>query len=276
MFMMKHQLPTIVLLAATLITYGQPNCNLYKMNGDEACYNVCITATTSYAPQGSRESQLSFDKALALCPAFDYAYFEKAVPYLKRGEFVTWKLLIDKAVELNPTGRLGYRGWCRYQFLRDYEGAIADFEKLQSYFPDDIGYSQNGDYHLMIAMALCYKALGQKQRAIEIIEAQLQQSNYSPMLYDYLHLGVSKLELQDYAGAIAALGKSIVLNDYLADNYYYLALAYRGLGNSQLFTENMLKALAFYQQGRVRRDPYTHPMDKVFLSDIETALAAGK
>lgn len=154
---------------------AQPNCNVYKDN--EPCFKACELAIKAGQYQGSQQSQTQFDEAIALCPTLDYAYFEKSVPYLKRGQFIEWKKLIDRAVDLNPTQHLGYRGWCRFQFLRDYEGAIADLEKLGSLIGPNLGYSVNGDYPLAIALALCYKQLGNKQKAIEIIEAQLKQPN---------------------------------------------------------------------------------------------------
>jgi tetratricopeptide (TPR) repeat protein len=255
---------------------AQPNCNVYLTDSTKACYEACITATKDDAPQGSRNSQLQFDKAIELCPDFDYAYFEKSVPYLKRGDFVNWKTLIDKAVALNPSAHLGYRGWCRYQFLRDYKGAINDFETLSSLRKYDIGYSANGDYHLNIAKALCYKALGEKDTAIAIIEAQLAQQGYSPLTYDYLHLGVLKMETGDTDGAITYLKKSISLNNYFAEPYYYLGLIYKQQNNSKEYLDAMKKARAYYLKGYKRFDPYTHPMDKIYLADIERELSVAK
>lgn len=257
-------------------TYSQPNCNVYKMNNNQPCYEACVTATEGEAGQGTKASQLQFDKAIELCPSFDYAYFEKAVPYLKRGDFITWRKLIDKAVELNPTGHLGYRGWCKYQFVRDYIGAIKDLEKLDSLLSYDIGYSINGDYQLNIAKALCYKALGQKIKAVEIIENQLAQKGYTPMTYDYLHLGVLKMETGDTDGGIEYLKKSIEFNDYLAEPYYYLGLIYKKQNLTKEFKENMEKAKTYYLKGYKRFDPYTHPMDKVYLADIERELKSGE
>ncbi len=201
---------------------------------------------------------------------------EKSVPYLKRGDFISWKKLIDKAVALNPREHLGYRGWCRYQFLRDYEGAIRDIEKLDSMTIHDIGYSVNADYHLNIAKALCYKALGQKNKAIEIIENQLAQKDYSPLTYDYFHLGVLKMETGDTDGGIAYLNKSIEFNDYLAEPYYYLGLIYKKQNMISEFKEYMEKAKAYYLKGYKRFDPYTHPMDKIYLADIENELTTGE
>lgn len=252
--------------------WSQPNCTIYKMNNNEPCYKACTLATEGEGPQGSRESQLKFDEAIALCPTFDYAYREKSVPYLKRGDFVTWKKLIDKAVALNPMDNLGYRGWCRYQFVRDYQGAIEDFEKLSTMTSFDIGYSANGDYQLNIAKALCYKALGQKQKAIAIIEKQLATDGYSPQSYDYLHLGVLKMETGMNQEAIACFTKSITIGDYLAEVYYYLGLVYKKMGDSSAYKANMIKAKEYYLKGYKRFDPYTQPMDKIYLSTIEAEL----
>ncbi len=263
-------------LVLPICSIAQPNCNVYKMKNDQVCYEACVLATEEGGAQGSRYSQVKFDKAIEQCPSLDYAYFEKSVPYLKRGDFITWKKIIDKAVEINPLGRLGYRGWCRYQFLRDYRGAIADFERLDSLTKFDIGYSQNGDYQLNIAKALCYKALGEKKKAIEIIEKQLAEKGYSAFPYDYLHLGVLKMEIGDDAGGIEFLKKSITLNDYLAEPYYYLGLIYKKQKSMNDFKENMEKAKAYYLKGYKRSDPYTHPMDKIYLADIEKELASAK
>lgn len=265
----------ILLISITIFsikTYSQPNCNVYKINNNQVCYEACIIASEGKTEQGSKVSQLQFDKAIELCSNFDYAYFEKAVPYLKRGDFITWKKLIDKAVELNPTSHLGYRGWCKYQFVRDYRGAINDLEKLDSIASYDIGYSINSDYHLNVAKALCYKALGQKKRAIEIIEKQLAQNSYTAMTYDYLHLGVLKMEMGDINEGIECLKKSIAFNDYLSEPYYYLGLIYKKQNMTKEFKENMEKAKTYYIKGYKCFDPYTHPMDRIYLTDIEREL----
>lgn len=253
---------------------SQPNCNLYKWSGDTVCYRACqyYAERLNYA-QGSRESQMTFDSVIALCPAFDVAYMEKAVPYLKRGDFVTWRIWIDKAVALNPKEHLGYRGWCRYQFLRDYAGALQDLDKLAALKTGNLGYSVNGDYHLNIARALCYKGLEKKERAVQIIETQLADSTYSPGLYDYLHLGVLYLEQGEWLTALQALEKQVTVCPNLAENDYYLAKAHRHLGHPDLVRQHLLRAQELYQAGRHRSDPYDHPMDRIYAVDIERALA---
>lgn len=263
---MKYCL-TIVFILLSLQSFAQVNCNMYEAGS--ACYKACQEAEMAIRhPQGSKESQQHFDTSIKLCPTFDYAYFEKAVPYLKRGQFVEWKKLIDKAVELKPEQHLGYRGWCRYQFLRDYKGAIEDIERLEAMASYDIGQSVNGDYHLTVAKALCYKALGEKEKAVRIIREQLADKEYVPMPYDYLHLGVLYLGLKKPEDALASFLKQLEINDYLAETYYYLGLANTTLGDKGKAEAYFQKALAFYEEGKHLRDPYTHHADRIFKADI--------
>ncbi|HAA15039.1 MAG TPA: hypothetical protein DCE41_26425 [Cytophagales bacterium] len=253
---------------------GQPNCNVYLYQGDTTCYEACKLAVRGGGRQGSQWSQEKFAAAFEQCPQLDYAIFEQAVPYLKRGDMVTWKKMIDQAVAINPM-HLGYRGWCRFQFARDYDGCIADLTALEEYYQGgDIGYSVNGSYHLKVAMALCYKMKGNRPKAIALIEAQLAKKDYSPMANDYLHLGVMYLEQGQYTKATTALEKSIELNDFLAENYYYLGLVYKARNQRQAYQDTMRTALAYYAQGKHLYDDYSHPIDRIYRAQIEEELAS--
>lgn len=251
------------------LAFCQPNCNMYK---DSICKKACKISINAEQYQGHKYSQIDFDKAIELCPNFDYAYREKSVAYLKRGDFITWKKIIDKAVEINPNDNLGYRGWCKYQFLRDYRGALKDLLALEKINKYNIGYSQNGDYHLKIVIALCYKSLGKKKKAISLIKTQLSVKDYKPQNYDFLHLGVLYIETGDVKEAIESLKKELIIYDYLAETYYYLAIAYKKENNLSLFKENLLKAQYFYNKGHIMKDNYTHPLDKIYLPQIENLL----
>lgn len=263
---------TTLLFAVVVISAAsQPNCNVYKFKGETKCFDACELALRAAEGQGLWQSQMQFDQAIEQCPNLDYAWFEKSVPYLKRGEFVAWRKLIDKAVELQPS-HLGYRGWCRYQFLRDYRGAIEDIEKFDAQVSYDIGYTINGAYHLNIARALCYRGIGQPGKALAIIEAQLASPDYSPLTYDYMHAGVTCLELGDLVKAKEYLTKSIAFNDYLAEAHYYLGLVHNLTGHPAEAIKEFELARKQYTQGYRMNDPYSHPMDMIFLSDIERQL----
>lgn len=243
------------------------------MKGDQDCYRACVIAVDSEAAQGYRQSQQDFDRAIALCPTLTYAHREKSVPYLKRGQFVEWFRLLEPAVKLDPTTYLPVRAWCRYQFLRDYNGALRDIEKLDSLVSFDLGYSGNGDYHINFIRALCYKQLGLLDKAITTIEAQLLVRDYSPLKYDYVHLGKAYLEVGDRAKAQQTFEKSIQLSDYLAEPYYYLATIALENKDQRSAVTLLEKAKSHYQKGYRMFDPYTHPVDKIFMRDIDLALA---
>ncbi|MBK8624506.1 MAG: tetratricopeptide repeat protein [Saprospiraceae bacterium] len=259
---------TLLFLITTFCVFGQPNCEIYNSVENQNCYKACKLAIKASDDQGSKESQIQFDEAIALCPNFDWAYFEKSVPYVKRGEFLTWIGLIDQAVKINPIAHLGYRGWCKYQFIRDYNGALADLTLLSG-LVNNIGYSQNGQYHLDIVKALCYKGLGNNIEAIKLIEQTLSNTNYSVGFYDYLHLGVAYLKEKDYDKAKVILEKQLERHDYLAETYFYLALIYTHKNQKDKYEEHMKKAKEKYLKDERLIDPYTIPMDKVYLKEIE-------
>jgi tetratricopeptide (TPR) repeat protein len=269
---MKKSLTLLALLYTCTIS-AQPNCEAYKYYGDELKYKACkVSEKRAGHYQFSREYQEALDEAIAIDSTFSHAYRDKSTAYLKSGDFITWKALMDQAVRFAPEEHLDYRGWCRYQFFRDYEGAISDIEWLDSLIDYNIGYSVNGDYHLHIARALCYKAIGQPQKAIEIIEQQLQDSTYHPGVYDYLHLGVLHLEMGNYPAAIEWLKKQQEEND-LAENRFYIALVYKKIGSMQDYRAQLDIALQHYQSAARMHDPYTAPMDKVYLEDIKKEIA---
>ncbi len=250
------------------------NCEAYKYYGDTLKYEACKVAKKRAGHyQFSKEYQIALDKSLKIDSTFDHAYYAKSIAYLKSGDFVTWKKLIDKAVEYNPTKHLGYRGWCRYQFFRDYKGLIQDIEKLESMVTYDIGYSQNGTHHLNIAKGLCYKAIGEKVKAIDIIENQIKLNEEENFVgaYDYLHLGVLYLETENFTKAIELFEKQSKENE-LAENQYYLALAYKSLNKLSEYKSCLEKARELYIKKSRMFDSYSNPMDKIYLKNIENEL----
>ncbi len=249
-------------------TYAQPNCNVYLYAGDTAQYKACLLSEQIHEYQFHRKFHEKFDEVLKVSPNFAYAYREKSTSYLKSGDFITWKKLIDKAVELEWRTNLGYRGWCRYQFFRDYEGTINDIEKLDSLANYDIGYGQNGDYHLNIAKGICYSAIGQKQKAIEIFKQQINTLNYDAGLYDYYQLGVTYFEIQDYENALSCFEKQAKINP-LAENEYFRGKIYKILKNQIEADKHKDLAVKLYRDNKILFDPYTHHFNKVYFEEIE-------
>ena len=254
--------------------FSQPNCEAYKYYGNTLKYEACKKAeqTENYY-QFSKRFQEILDESILIDSTFAYAYREKSVAYLKSGDFINWKKLMDKAVKFAPKENLGYRGWCRYQFFRDYKGAIEDIEKLDTLVNYDIGQSINGTYHLNIAKGLCYKAIGKKEKAIKIIEKQLKLNEQKDFVgeYDYLHLGVLYLETERLENAIEMFKKQSKTNE-LSENQYYLALTFLKLDKTSEYKSSLIKAKELYIETRKMFDSYSNPMDKIYLETIENEI----
>jgi tetratricopeptide (TPR) repeat protein len=251
------------------------NCEAFKMYGDTLQYQACIIADEAENHyQFSKEYQEIYDNSIKKCSYFSTAYHAKSVAYLKSGDFIEWMRLMTIAVELKPKEYLGYRGWCRYEFCRDYLGAIKDIERLDSLVTYDIGYSSDGEYHLDIARALCYKKIGNPTKAISIIETKLGEENYSPGLYDYFHLAVLYIETGQPIKSITAIEEQIEINEN-AECYYYLALAHKDIGNGQEYESNIIKAQEKYVKGNKMSGSYTNHMDKIYLKTVEEEIKNG-
>jgi tetratricopeptide (TPR) repeat protein len=258
--------------------HAQYNCNIYK---DKNCAMACriFNASDSFG-QGSPQCQYYLDSAIALCPSFAPAWHEKSVPYLKRGDFVTWRPLMDKAVELDPVQFLQVRGWCRFKFLRDYAGALEDLQRYDTLTAFSHFYSNDGDYELHIVIALCERELGHPDAALRYfaigIDSIVTRQGASAVgLYDYLHLGVTRMRVKDYTGAIHALQQQNLKYDKFAETYYYLGKLYALIGNKELARSNLLQArLLINDHTGIYHlyDAYCEMQDTIYNSDIDEAL----
>lgn len=273
---MTRLLLLLVALASALSSEAQSvNCNLYPVGSPcrQAC-DLYESPPRQQAGQGTAASQAYFDQILALCPSFAPAWREKAVPYLKRGDFSTWKRLIDEAVRLQPAQYLGYRGWCRFQFLRDYAGALADLTHLMRLTNGQPGYSQDGESDLRLTLALCRRELGDRAGALALMNTYLPELEAKQRvgLYDYLHRGVTRLQSGDYAGARMDLLHEQKQVPRLAETHYYLGHVYQHQHQPRLARQQWLRADSLFQLGYHRQDVYSESLDRIYLADIERAL----
>lgn len=257
------------------VAQAQYNCLWFKEQGNMVRYQACLEANkASEFYQFSKEFHEVYDRVMDMDPTWALPYRAKSVSNLKSGDFINWKKLIDKAVEYDTVTYLGYRAGCRFQFFRDYKGALEDCLLLKKVMNNDMGYTANGQYHLDIVLALCYKALGDRSKAIETILKRHREPDYMMGIFDYIHLGIMYAEQGELHMAKECFEKQQAFND-IAENRYYLALVFKKLDQKEKYIEHLEKSKSLYALGLKMNDPYQHPMDKVYLSTILTEEQSG-
>lgn len=128
---------------------------------------------------------------------------------------------LDKAIAFEPEDAYYYRlRVSRYNYLKQYENALADSEKLLELEPDD--------KELNLKIAYCKFNTGKFAQTIEEIDTYLKMVVGSGDDFLYQTRGNANYELGNFEDALNDLSKSLVLKE-TAESYYY-----RGLTNYKL------------------------------------------
>lgn len=267
---MKKLIFIILFLVLTIKSYSQVNCYIFPEGSPErqAC-ELCDEAIKH--PQGSRESQLLFDEAIAVGPKFAWAYYEKSVPYFKRGYLLEGLDILNEAIKLKPLEYLCYRAYWYWQY-RNYTLCIQDLEAYYALPKSFIQFTPGGEKDMRIILGLAYARIGNYTKGIKTITACLNtydsEDDYG--FADYHSLGMLYVKNKQYDEAIETLKKQLTINEDIADTYYYLGLAYKAKQNTSEAKNQFEKAInKLNDVGRYRN---TNAGYNVYLSDIEDAL----
>lgn len=128
---------------------------------------------------------------------------------------------LDKAIAFEPDDTYYYSlRISRYKYLKQYENALADYEKLIELEPEEEEF--------YLEMAYCKYNTDKFAEAIEEIDAYLKMVDGSGDDFLYQTRGNANYELGNFEEVLKDLSKSLVLKE-TADSYYY-----RGLVNFRL------------------------------------------
>jgi tetratricopeptide (TPR) repeat protein len=181
--------------------------------------------------------ELYCDSVIALCPNIAYAYRQKAIPYIKNGEYEKAFALNNKAVELDPKAWTAYRGFLKCIFTKDYEGAIVDFKKAQLLNPN--GYEMDHTYKFfegLCNLELRNYSLAEENFKQDIliqtggVKGKESDAHFNTLLY----VGILYYEMNDTSKAKDFLLKCLNSYKELPDANYYLALVYKKENNHEM------------------------------------------
>ncbi len=228
---------------------SQGNCLIYEdESGERKACELSYAALEH--PQGSAESQRLFDEAIKVGPKYAWAYYEKSVPYFKRGLFAEGVSLINEAIALEPSNYLDYRAYW-YFYNRSYENCIQDLEALFIDHKASYRSTPGGDLEMRFLLAMAHAHTGNLERGIYWAEEVMRYYKKKPHLmgnYDYFCLGILYYHSGKLAAATSAFEEQLIVDDRFANTYYYLGLIKEEEGLLDKAQSYFKKALKYFNQ----------------------------
>lgn len=192
-------------------------------------------------------------------------YMEYSVQLNKAGDFENGFKYLNKAVELDPKLHLGYRGWIKLRKMRDYDEALADFDRLDSLTPYfvDTPWGEGIDF----LRGECYFGKKDYQKAIDLFNRNIKnlEEDWAD-IHSFVYLGICEYELGNYKKSIQEFKRAIKQTEYVPESYFGMAKAYLKLGEYEKAIENVIKA---ENNIRYKRDDvYNEFLNEIYLSEV--------
>ena len=265
---------SIFFLFFTTLIFCQENCFAYLENSPErkAC-ELCDEALKHQ--QGSKESQLIFDKAIAIGPNFAWSYYQKSVPYLKRGFLNEGLQILNKAVKLKPLEYLCYRGYWYWQY-KNYDLCIKDLETYYALPKAYLQFTPGGEKDMRLILGLAYAKNKNLEKGIKIIEDYIAQFKTEGDIgfSDYHTLAMIYTLNNQNDKAIKTMAKQLAINQDIPDSYYYLGLAYKQKSEFKNAIIYFKKALLKFKAASYYNNP--NAGFRVYLEDVINEIDALK
>jgi tetratricopeptide (TPR) repeat protein len=254
---MKNLLIFLLFLSVNSL-FGQAKINCFDKKIQDSLENRYINNSAHLHSYNSQAWQDCLDSLIRICPNIAEAYREKAIPYIKGGDWGKAMPLEDKAVSLDPENVMDYRAFLKAIFTKDYEGAIADFDAAEKLHPQN--FVMDHSYHFF--RGICHLAMGNLDKAETFLLKDIAvQSSSKPHFNSLWYCGVLYLEMKNYEKAERYLIDCVAQYESHPDANYYLAMTYLALNNKDLAKKYLLMAQNGLKNG------YTHNEDNRFYAN---------
>lgn len=215
--------------------------------------------------QGSILSQKMFNRLTSQYPDYSNAYFEQSVAFNKYGNHAKGFELLNQAVDIDPELHLGYRGYMKLRFLRDFDGALMDFEKLDILTPNivDAPWGENIDF----LKGECYFGKKEYNKAIESFNLTIKNEKEDwAEVQTFVYLGLCEYELGNYEKAVSEFKRALSQSEHICEANFGLAKTYEKLEELTLAKVHLDKAekdIAYK-----RENEYNEYLNEIYLWEI--------
>ncbi|WP_421771723.1 tetratricopeptide repeat protein [Emticicia sp.] len=172
----------------------------------------------------SSEWQMYLDSALAIEPKYAYLWQQKSMPNFKSGKYYDGMKFLNKAVEYDTLAWLGYRGFMKCVFMKDYANAITDLKAIYKKRPID----QIMDHSFPFWIGISYLKLGKLDSADYYLGLSVNNSllkgKEAVHYVDWFYWGLTKYKQKKYKEALSYLENAMAQNSHFPDAEYYKAM----------------------------------------------------
>ena len=240
-----------------------------KLSADYVTYSNMFS-------EGSPEYMRTLEKAARINPKNEQAWIGLASAYLLAGEYKEWNKYSSIAVSLNPKATQAQRGHSKLFYLRDYGGALYDFDATDTLTLNKTDYVNLFRKQISVdyLRGLCYFGLKNNDMATTYFMRYINEENAKTGSKEidptaYLYLGKIENEKQNYKGAIDLLNKGIDPYTKMADIHYEKAYAHFMLGNIKQAADQNEIAETYFEEKQYHKSLLYEVLDQLYISDIE-------
>jgi tetratricopeptide (TPR) repeat protein len=182
------------------------------------------------------------DSALKYLPKDAYLWQQRSMPLIKQMKYELSLQYMDSAVKYNPSMYVGYRGFLKCIFQKDYKSALPDLLKSKAERPE----ADEMDHPWSFWIGLCHLQLNQYEKAEAAFQDCVDHDNeVSNSWGHFLHpfyLGVAQLERKKYAEAQANFDLTLQRHKLFADVKYYKAMCFQATSQLAQALEMLVQA----------------------------------
>ncbi|MEM6719212.1 MAG: tetratricopeptide repeat protein [Bacteroidota bacterium] len=222
--------------------------------------------------QGSIEEQAALDSCIKYNHEFADAYAEKSVSYNKRGNHAVGFQYLNKAVELEPKVHLGYRGFVKLYMMRDYEGALEDYLRLDTLTPNFQDAPWGEDIYKVIG--LTYLQLQEYELSKKYLDKSIKTISEKDGedwvdSETFLYRAIVSYIQKDYDTAISYCDTLLKHNPQYPEAHFYKAKSLINMNKRDEAKKELLLSMQEFKDNNARKSPYYEVPFQLYMSDLE-------
>ncbi|MBL0766097.1 tetratricopeptide repeat protein [Marivirga atlantica] len=225
-----------------------------------------------YFPQGSTEKQEYYKLHLAENPSDDHAWKQRSIAFNKRGDIDTGMAYLQKAVDLNPEGHIGYRGYVKLYMMHDYDDALEDFKTLLKISSDQNPVAWGENLHKLIGLTFLLEgnydsALTYLERGIKLTTAEFGADYVETNAF--LYQAYAQFYLKDFESALATLSSVLEMDNRYPEAHFLRAKVYYSQGKISQAKESIETADKLYRKYKSETNAYYEVPFQLYQSQID-------